>query len=100
MALRNCMEAVSQGGRLMVLTIANGHLGHGFYQFSPELFYRALAPPNGFEIERLLIRHAGSWYEASDPAATGRRLEAATSRPASIFVSARRVQRMRIFETW
>ncbi|MBV8900987.1 MAG: hypothetical protein JOY92_12845 [Verrucomicrobia bacterium] len=99
-ALRSCMESVCEGGRLMIFSIANGHMGHGFYQFSPELFYRALAPSNGFEIERLLIRHAGVWYEASDPAAVGSRIEAVTSRPASIFVSARRVHLTKIFETW
>ncbi|MBV9999150.1 MAG: hypothetical protein JO015_08560 [Verrucomicrobia bacterium] len=99
-ALRTCMESVCKGGRLVILSIANGHMGHGFYQFSPELFYRALAPSNGFEVERLLIRHAGRWYEANDPAAVGCRIEAMTSRPASIFVSARRVHLTKIFANW
>jgi hypothetical protein len=99
-ALRTCMESVCKGGQLMIFSIANGYMGHGFYQFSPELFYRTLTPRNGFEIERLLIRHAGLWYEASDPAAVGGRIEAATSKPVSIFVSAKRVHLTKIFETW
>jgi hypothetical protein len=29
--------------------------GHGFYQFSPELFYSVLAPHNGFRIIKMAI---------------------------------------------
>src|SRR6185503_5446286 len=50
LALQNCMEMVKAGGHLFIHTGANGYCGHGFYQFSPELFYRALSPENGFEV--------------------------------------------------
>jgi SAM-dependent methyltransferase len=52
-ALRSCMELLRPGGRLFVNAVGNQLLGHGFYQFSPELFFRALAPENGFEVVRL-----------------------------------------------
>jgi len=37
-------------------TPASNLCGHGFYQFSPELFYRALNATNGFEVERMIMR--------------------------------------------
>jgi hypothetical protein len=36
-AIANCMKMVRLGGRLFIITVANNHCGHGFYQFSPEL---------------------------------------------------------------
>lgn len=52
-ALRNYMRMVRPGGRLIVVTMANNHSGHGFYQFSPELFYRVLSEANGYAVERM-----------------------------------------------
>jgi SAM-dependent methyltransferase len=54
-ALRSYMRMVRPGGRLIVLTMANGHCGHGFYQFSPELFYQVLSEENGYRVERLHV---------------------------------------------
>ena len=39
-AIRNCMEMVRVGGHLILGTPANNFFGHGFYQFSPELWFR------------------------------------------------------------
>ena len=52
-AIANCMRMLRTGGRLMLFTPGNNYLGHGFYQFSPELFFRVLSPENGFQVERL-----------------------------------------------
>jgi 2-polyprenyl-3-methyl-5-hydroxy-6-metoxy-1,4-benzoquinol methylase len=38
-AIKNCMKMVKPGGHLLLTTPANNWFGHGFYQFSPELFY-------------------------------------------------------------
>src|ERR1700722_12035313 len=38
-ALKNCMQALSIGGHFIAVTPANNLMGHGFYQFSPELFF-------------------------------------------------------------
>ncbi len=89
-AIRNCMEMVKVGGHLLVLTPANNFFGHGFYQFSPELFFRVLSPENGFRVERMLAIEVETMshltpqgvraYEEHgrprtvlDPAVTGRR---------------------------
>jgi hypothetical protein len=93
-ALANCMEMVETGGHLVVMTPANNYFGHGFYQTGPELYYRALTPRNGFEVDRVLLREARwreRWYEVADPAVLGRRLAWMSSLPVGLYVRARRV---------
>jgi hypothetical protein len=34
---------------------ANNQMGHGFYQFSPELFHRVLSTENGFRVRAMYI---------------------------------------------
>jgi SAM-dependent methyltransferase len=66
-ALRSYMRMVRPGGRLIVATMANNHCGHGFYQLSPELFFRALSESNGYRVERLQV--AGEELDFSRPVA-------------------------------
>jgi SAM-dependent methyltransferase len=54
-ALKNLMSLLKPGGSLFLFTPANNLFGHGFYQFSPELFYSVLAPHNGFRIIKMAI---------------------------------------------
>jgi SAM-dependent methyltransferase len=54
-ALRSYMRMVRPGGRLVIVTMANNHCGHGFYQFSPELFYRVMSERNGYAVERMEV---------------------------------------------
>jgi len=101
-ALRNCMELLRQEGRLFIQTCANNLCGHGFYQFSPELFYRALSAENGFEVERMVIHRVGpygSWYEVSDPNAIRSRVELITFTPMHLLVQAKRTSIKPIFAT-
>jgi hypothetical protein len=99
-ALQSCMEMVKVGGRLMIHSIANNWCGHGFYQFSPELFYRAFSPENGFEVERMIV-HAvgpyGRWFEVVDPNAIRARVECLTFYPLHLLVQARRTKAVPIF---
>ena len=100
-ALRNAMELLRPGGRLFIHTCANNVCGHGFYQFSPELFYRALSRENGFEVERMIIHRVGPyghWREVSDPEKIRERVELITFMPMYLFVQARRVKVVPIFE--
>jgi SAM-dependent methyltransferase len=66
-ALRNYMRMVRVGGRLIVATMADNHCGHGFYQLSPELFFRALSERSGYRVERLHL--AGEELDFSRPIA-------------------------------
>jgi SAM-dependent methyltransferase len=99
-ALKNCMEMVKTGGRFMMHTPGNNWWGHGFYQFSPELFYRALSSDNGFAIERMiahLVGPYGRWFEVSDPDAIRTRVEAISFGPIQMLVQARRTAVVPIF---
>ena len=98
-ALKSCMELVKPHGRFVTVTVPNNWCGHGFYQFSPELFYRALGPENGFSIVEMYIAdvHGRRWYSVRDPAAVGARVELCTGEPIYLLVHARRDAARRIF---
>ena len=101
-ALRNCMELLKEGGRLFAHTPVNNLCGHGFYQFSPELFYRACSAEQGFEVERMVIHHVGpygNWYEVSDPNVIQERVELITFTPMHLLVQAKRTATKPVFET-
>jgi hypothetical protein len=103
-AFKNYMNLVRVGGHLMIVTMANNYFGHGFYQFSPELFYRVLSPPNGFVVERLITYedygHAPV-YEVPDPATIRSRIELSNSWVGvGLIVLARREARTIPFERW
>jgi hypothetical protein len=99
-ALQNCMEMVRVGGRVFIHNCANNLCGHGFYQFSPELFFRAFSPENGFAVERMVMHVVGPygrWYEVTDPGGLGERVELITFTPIHILVQAKRTRPATIF---
>jgi hypothetical protein len=75
-AIANCMEMVHVGGHFVGITPTNNFLGHGFYQFSPELFFRVFSPSNGFALRQILAFESlgTTWYEVVDPDALGQRV--------------------------
>jgi hypothetical protein len=99
-ALKNCMEMVKVGGRFITITPANAQCGHGFYQFSPELFYSALSDENGCSVERLLFVYRDQWYSVRKPADIRQRVELLTCEPTMLFISARRLERKPVFAKW
>ena len=115
-ALRSYMEMVEVGGHLIIHTMANNYLGHGFYQFSPEFFYRALTPANGYQVERVVlvendiawrdvaglripIETAGAWYQVADPESVRSRVVLQNRRPVVVQVQAKRIADVKPFET-
>ena len=99
-ALRNCMEMLRVGGRFIMHTCANNLCGHGFYQFSPELFYRTFSAENGFEVERIVLHRVGPynrWYEVPDPNSIQSRIELVTFTPVQMMVQARKIQATNVF---
>ena len=89
-ALENAMKLVKPGGHLMLMTPANGLCGHGFYQFSPELFFRVLSPQYGFELLRLYIGVEGKLFHVVDPVLVHGRVELRKG-TASLYVHARKI---------
>jgi hypothetical protein len=76
-ALAGALECVALGGHYVAVTPMNNWAGHGFYQFSPELYFRVLCAENGFAIRCMLCRDHPLrwWYEVADPAETARRVQ-------------------------
>ncbi|HOY57710.1 MAG TPA: hypothetical protein PK640_06190 [Verrucomicrobiota bacterium] len=100
-AIRNCMELVRVGGRVILHTTANNYFGHGFYQYSPELFFRIFTADNGFSVERLIAMEYGPrrrWYEVSDPASIKARTPLINAYPVLLFVQARKDAEGPLFE--
>ena len=58
-AWRNCVALCRVGGHLLHSLPANNLAGHGFYQFSPELFFNLYQAKNGFELRRPLAGAEG-----------------------------------------
>jgi hypothetical protein len=102
-ALRNCMEMVKTGGSCFIHTIANNCMGHGFYQFSPELFYRVFSESNGFEVNRMVMHIVGpygKWFEVMDPEKVGERVELINFTPTMLLIHARRVSQRLILNSF
>jgi SAM-dependent methyltransferase len=90
-ALENAMRMLKVGGHLFLVTPANNQCGHGFYQFSPELFFRALSPVNGFDMVRLYMTGRGGPYHVADPALVHGRVELLNADGAHMMVHAKKL---------
>ena len=69
-ALRSAIRMVRPKGRFISITQANNFCGHGFYQFSPELYYRFLCPDNGYFVDSCVLWEdipGSSFYQVPDP---------------------------------
>lgn len=98
-AIRSCMDMLETGGHYIGITPANNHLGHGFYQFSPELYYRVFGTENGFDVRTMLVKAASHWYGVADPAALRERTELVGSAPVTLVVIARKIKAIERFHT-
>lgn len=77
-AFRNAIRLCKIGGRIIHNLPSNSACGHGFYQFSPELFFSLYTEHNGFDKTTVYLADMidqTHWWLASRPAA-GRRLAA------------------------
>ena len=101
-AIANCMNMVKVGGSVFLFTMANNHAGHGFYQFSPELFFRIFQPENGFAIRDVILdvhgfpgaelSHSTTCYSVADPAVVKTRVGLVTKSPVMMMVHATRTE--------
>jgi len=97
-ALQNSMSLLKLGGALFLQTPANNLFGHGFYQFSPELFYSVLGPHNGFRVVKMAIVESyfvdvergmhKSRYAVLNPASIGQRSNMISCYPSLLFIHA------------
>ena len=97
-AVRNAMEALKAGGRFIGVSPLNSWSGHGFYQFSPELFWRTFSPDNGFSVVEMYVAGGdGLCYSVIDPAVVRERVELCTQEPVLLMVHARRDRLVPLF---
>jgi len=54
-ALDNISSLLKVGGKVVHFSPANNYMGHGFYQFSPELFASYYSPNNGFSNTKIFL---------------------------------------------
>lgn len=93
-AVKNVTDLLDVGGHFISMTVANNFMGHGFYQFSPELFYSYL-PANGFsnvDVYLVPFRIFPYFFRVAAPRELGGRVELINSEPVLIGVIARKVK--------
>lgn len=93
-ALKNATDLLEEGGYFMSVTTANNFMGHGFYQFSPELFFNYFSN-NGFsdiEVYMLLYRNVPFFFRVSNPRDIGNRVELVNNEPVLLGILARKTE--------
>ncbi len=93
-SLQNAAQMVRPGGWFISLTQTNNFCGHGFYQFSPELFYRFFCPDNGYKTEECLIWEdipRSVFFRVPDPDAVQTRINLTSKFGTHMMVQARRI---------
>jgi hypothetical protein len=100
-AIKNCMDLLEKDGYYIGITPANNFLGHGFYQFSPELFYRIFNESNGFKMIKMYLyvdRKRAAFYEVLDPLDLKQRVTMANSSPSYLFILAQKTEKKEVFK--
>jgi hypothetical protein len=102
-SISNLRNLCGVGGHVIMLNPANNWLGHGFYQFSPELFYRSFSDEFGFKIKQVFLieKHifGEKWFKLNDPKNEGRRVSITTKHPTYIGVIAEKISNSQIGST-
>jgi hypothetical protein len=81
--LRNLSSLCAPGGQIIHVLPANNFCGHGFWQFSPELFFSLYSDASGYsgtEVFLADLRDKDKWFEVEQPK-NGRRAEVTSSGP-------------------
>jgi len=98
-AWRNCVALCKVGGHLFHSLPANNLSGHGFYQFSPELFFNLYQARNGFELLGLwfaMKADARHWWKVANPLDVKRRVNLCNSHEVYMLVIARKLREPRL----
>lgn len=91
-ALRNIAAICKSGGLIIHALPANNYNGHGFWQFSPELFFSLYSTANGFADTEVYIAQLDddqNWWRAAVPA-NGVRVEYTSASRSYVFVLTRK----------
>jgi hypothetical protein len=99
-AIKSCMELTAVGGHYIGIYPCNNFFGHGFYQFSSELFYRVLSKENGFEIEDLILfvdELNTTYYSVPDTNEEHQRINFTNQKPVLLYVVAKKLETVEVF---
>lgn len=94
-ALDNYIRLVRPGGWIVLDMPADGCCGHGFYQFSPELFYQYFDGRPGCSVMAVFAvedEPLGQWYQVPSPASIGDRVYLHGRKPLHVYVVVRRLE--------
>lgn len=103
-AIKNCMEMLQAGGHYIGITPANNLMGHGFYQYSPELLYNIFREENGFAVKKMVIvtqdvsGKFSNWYEVLDPRKAKSRVVLTNANPTYLMVLAEKKSEQPVFQ--
>ena len=81
-SVENIMKITKVGGHIFFSQMCNNFAGHGFYQFSPEFFYRVFARENGFRIRYCGVHESYPFapvFSCPDPEKVNQRVQARNS---------------------
>jgi hypothetical protein len=99
-ALLNLWSFCAEGGQILHALPANNFCGHGFWQFSPELFLSMYRPENGFENTEVFLartQKSDTWYRVSAPT-NGKRVNIRTL--GEVYVIVRTIMKKRPLSTF
>jgi SAM-dependent methyltransferase len=87
-ALKNISSLCRPGGQILHVLPANNFCGHGFWQFSPELFFSLYSPANGYEQTEVFLAdlaQTDKWFRVKQPAG-GKRVNVHSATPLYLLV--------------
>jgi hypothetical protein len=94
-AWRNAVDLCRVGGHILHALPANNLSGHGFYQFSPELFFSLYTPERGFQIKAVLFVQKADpahWWRVASPLVVKRRVNLRNSQEVYVLVLAQKLR--------
>jgi len=100
-AIKNCMDLIEKNGYYIGITPSNNFFGHGFYQFSPELYFRVFNESNGFKVIKMFFfidKKGTPIYELLDPLDLRTRSTMVNSAPTYLFIIAQKTEEKVVFE--
>jgi SAM-dependent methyltransferase len=103
-ALENCSRLCKPGGQIIHILPADNFNGHGFWQFSAELFFSLYSSVNGYEDTEVVfvcLNQRKYWYRVNKPR-LGRRVHLRSSSPVHVMVKTRKmtsVERLTVMQS-
>jgi hypothetical protein len=99
-AILNIAKMVTVGGQIIHALPANNFCGHGFWQFSPELFFSLYSNKNGFKDTECFLadlKNTNIWTKVSPPQ-NGDRVNITSSNPLYVLVRTIKTRKITYFD--